>query len=48
MTRGTRLLVMMLVLMGVVMLMMQCAKKTMSRKHTAPAGDSAPAGPAGE
>ncbi len=42
MTRGTRLLIMCLVLFGVILLMMDCAKKTMKKKK--PADGLAPQG----
>lgn len=36
MSRGMRLMIMMLILAGVVTGMMQCAKRTMTHKHAAP------------
>ena len=36
MSRGMRLMIMMLILAGVVTGMMQCAKRTMTRRHAAP------------
>ena len=37
MSRGMRLMVMMLILIGVITGMMQCAKKSMTHKHPAAA-----------
>lgn len=37
MSRGMRLMVMMLILIGVITGMMQCAKKSMTQKHPAAA-----------
>jgi uncharacterized alpha/beta hydrolase family protein len=42
MTKGTRLLIMVLVLIGVVIGMMQCAAKTMHRKKIHPQDGRAP------
>lgn len=39
MSRGMRLLILMLILAGVVTGMMQCAKRTMTRRHAAPPQD---------
>lgn len=36
MSRGMRLLIMLLILAGVVTGMMQCAKRAMTRRHAAP------------
>jgi disulfide bond formation protein DsbB len=35
MSKGMRLMIMMLILVGVIVGMMQCAKKTMTHKHPA-------------